>query len=168
MSPIADLPAASAMNKEQPAIVWRAEASSITPHLTSLTLPRSLTEATRDHIASRAIDRLHRYSKLHYGWDGYSGRTFGERIIEKAVQLVRLATHIAAARDTSFDAIVPGPAGDGSVDIEFRNEGKTLILIMYPDVVEVEIYSEDADQTMDHRVPDGSPALVAHLAWIVG
>src|SRR5437660_983844 len=123
---------------DRPPIVRRDQcggASSITSELDVLTLAVSpgIAEAIRERIASRAIEELQRYARFRRGWDGYDGRPFPADVITAGIYLIRVANLLCKIGNGQIDAIIPGPAGDGSIDIEFRRGAKTLIVTMYAD-----------------------------------
>jgi hypothetical protein len=143
--------------------------SAITPGLPPITRNMSfasLTDAFNERLASDAIQQLQRYARFRLGWDGYNGVPFQRALIDSAISLTEFAASVAQILSGAIDAIIPGPASDGSIDIEFRSGAKTMIVTMYPNEPDVEIYREDADRVVDEKVRNEPAALAPHLAWL--
>ncbi len=141
----------------------------ITPELKILTLavsPSSFADAIRERIASRAIEELQRYGRFRAGWDGYRGRPFSKLLISQGVDIVKHATILSRVRDASLDAIIPGPASDGSIDVEFKRGDKTLAITMYPEATDAEVHRGVRGDETHHVVPNDTFAMVHELAWL--
>jgi hypothetical protein len=159
----------SAAYTQPPSIVCKIpNSNAITPDVAFATFSfgkNSLENASRERVASRAIEELQRYAQFRSGWDGYNGKPFRANLIGKGIDLIRLSVWLGKAQSVTITAI-PGPASDGSIDIELRLGAKTLIVTMYPDDVNAEIYWENGDKSGDLVVPNELVALVPHVAWL--
>jgi hypothetical protein len=80
-------------------------------------------------LLDAAKAELRGYLTFTEGWDGYRGKTFTATLIEEACQL---AEKFADQMGDKLTDMVPGPASDGSVDVEFRvGERQSLIVTLY-------------------------------------
>ena len=111
---------------------------------------------------------LERYSRFAAGWDGYAGDPISPVAITAAEQLtLAVAAMNGAQRLTD---IIPGPAPDGSLDIELRTEKRRLIVTIYPGSVpnDIEIRTFRTDSVTSEEKNDlGADALVADIRWLL-
>ena len=108
---------------------------------------------------------LERYSRFAAGWDGYAGDPISPVAITAAEQLtLAVAAMNGAQRLTD---IIPGPAPDGSLDIELRTEKRRLIVTIYPSSapngIEIRTFRTDSVTSVEKN-DLGADALVADMA----
>ncbi|MBI4677401.1 MAG: hypothetical protein HY748_07440 [Elusimicrobia bacterium] len=115
----------------------------------------------------RAETDLNRYQQFAFGWDGYFGETFGPILIQSAKQLICAVSDYFIGIDTVPQEILPGPASDGSVDIEISCRGRRIIFTLYPNSDKVNIYKErDEKPVEEYLVPGEDLNLEAELSWL--
>lgn len=82
--------------------------------------------------ADNAKKELREYLEYEAGWDGYDGKIFDPEVIELACEQIDEMISVYGGEITQ---IIPGPASDGSVDVEFRMGKETLFAVVgYGDV----------------------------------
>lgn len=119
-------------------------------------------------LRNRAETGLRRYQRFSYGWDGYFGEEFSGNLIQSAINLVYIASAHFIEADSAPDEITPGPASDGSIDIEIAHSRKRIIFTLYPDTDKVNIYKErDDDPIEEYPLPAKEIDLAAELSWLV-
>ena len=87
------------------------------------------TESLRDS----AIRELEDYKKLKDGWDGYCGKIFDDNLFMQNLTILLSKMFIEADIVPDEVEITPGPASDGSIDLEIRFDSKQYIITVYSD-----------------------------------
>lgn len=127
----------------------------------------SLEHARGASLRAAAWDELERYTTFARGWDGYDGDPISPVALKFARLLIGALPRCDAAKLTD---IIPGPAPDGSLDLEFRTASRRLMLTMYggkaPDVLEVRTLRCQGDLREEKSDIDGD-TLVADLRWLL-
>jgi hypothetical protein len=114
------------------------------------------------------ISDLERYSRFAAGWDGYAGDPISPVAITAAEQLTLAVAAMKGAQ--RLTDIIPGPAPDGSLDIELRTEKRRLIVTIYPGSApnDIEIRTFRTDSVTSEEKNDlGADALVADIRWLL-
>jgi hypothetical protein len=138
------------------------------PRLTSAISPgASATEALLDRLTSEATSELERYSRYPRGWDGYDGEPFSKGLLTIANNLTNYIAAYFSAAEAQPDLLVPGPASDGSLDLEVRHQGKRLILTLYPENPSIIVYQEDDEGRARDEQPLSEAAVASRLSWLV-
>ena len=119
-------------------------------------------------MSRRAVAELQEYVRFDAGWDGYRGERFAPTLVARAAAFVRDATEFLEHRAISPTEITPGPASDGTVDIEIVVAGRQLVMTFDPDTAMVRAYASSGNQDAEQTIQlDGSP-LERHLRWLAG
>ena len=128
----------------------------------------SLRRALLEGRAKEARADLQRYLTFPEGWDGYSGRRFSERLIDVASDLIGIAEHYFEAAGVLPSEITPGPASDGSVDIEIATEGRRVIFTLYPELTKLAIYRRSSEgRELPEPAKLGEASVVEELNWLI-
>lgn len=128
----------------------------------------SIERARLSSLCGAAREEIDRYASFTSGWDGYDADPITPIAIDVARTLIEALSALpAAARLTD---IIPGPAPDGSLDLELRTPRRRLMITMYgsnsPDVLEVNTlraYGDVREEKSDIE-PD---TLVDDLRWVM-
>ena len=132
----------------------------------------SIARARFSNLVSTAAHELGRYSQLLPGWDGYHGEPISPSAIQAAFAIIMVlqgADFLGSAEQQLTD-IIPGPASDGSLDLELRGNKRRLIITIYPAAtpgdVEIRTFRTDgaASEEKNNIEPD---ALVEDLRWVL-
>lgn len=128
----------------------------------------SLRRASLEGLASAAKADLRRYATFPEGWDGYRGRRFSRRLIKTAQGVVDLALSYFDVAGVLPEEITPGPASDGSVDIEIATESRRVVLTLYPELQKIEIYrsSSQGRETLE-PAKFGKAPVVREFDWLI-
>jgi len=112
---------------------------------------------------------LEGYSRLPAGWDGYDGEPISPIAIRIASAIIESLGRFGSLEHKLTD-IIPGPASDGSLDLEFRTEIRRLIITIYPgkDPGSVEVRTFRTDSVTSEEKCDLEPeTLGADLRWLL-
>lgn len=128
----------------------------------------SIERARQGSLRAATREELDRYATFTSGWDGYDGEPIAVSALKMARLLVDAVPALGdAARLTD---IIPGPAPDGSLDIEFRTTSRRLMITIYggeaPDAVEIRTLRAHGDLRETKSDIDAN-ALVADLRWVL-
>jgi hypothetical protein len=119
-------------------------------------------------LVAQGIGELERYSRFVAGWDGYSGEPISPVAIATAESLVETLADMKGSQQLMD--IIPGPAPDGSLDIELRTEKRRLIVTIYPgnapNDVEIRTFRTDS-VTSEEKNDLGADALVDDIRWLL-
>jgi len=126
----------------------------------------SLGQALLDHLGQEAFAELARYEHFPDRWDGYSAPAFQPSVIRAARGIVRSALDYFDRLEIVPTEITPGPASDGSVDVEIAVGGRRVIFTIYPELERLEIYRSSSKGRRTFAEPFGEAALVRQLAWL--
>jgi hypothetical protein len=136
--------------------------------LTNRSPDLSIARARLQGLVSQSTADLDRYSRFAAGWDGYAGDPIAPVAITAAEQLTLAVTAMNGAQ--RLTDIIPGPAPDGSLDIELRTEKRRLIVTIYPGSApnDIEIRTFRTDSVTSEEKNDlGADALVADIRWLL-
>jgi hypothetical protein len=104
----------------------------VQPRLTNRTPDLSIAQARIASIVAEAISELDKYSRFASGWDGYSGEPIAPAALDSARQLIEALSQAPPIIAQKVTEVIPGPAPDGSLDVELRADKRRLIITMYP------------------------------------
>jgi len=99
-------------------------------------------------LRDKAINELDEYKLLTQGWDGYFGKPFDSNLVKFMKELVIRMSDILIENDKVPSEITPGPASDGSIDLEFGIDGKQVFITAYPDLDSIQFYIEGEEEKM--------------------
>jgi hypothetical protein len=136
----------------------------VTNRTPDLSIPRSRLLS----LVSQGIEELERYSRFEAGWDGYSGEPISPVAIAAAENLVETLADMKGGHQ--LIDIIPGPAPDGSLDLELRTEKRRLIVTIYPgnEPNDIEIRTFRTDSVTSEEKNDlGADALVGDIRWLL-
>lgn len=125
--------------------VTRSHDQERSPATFSSVVPSAAKEPLDRQVAS-ARQELRRYGGFDRGWDGYDGLPFPQEVLAAANEALSVCE--AAFRDISAvpEEVTPGPASDGTVDVEVAYAPRRLILTFDADTLDrMHVYYEDAD-----------------------
>ena len=100
----------------------------------------SIQKATIDKIFQDAECELEEYSEYQVGWDGYNGIPFSKEVLHAASEILSIAKTVFERELASPREIMPGPASDGSVDLEIRFVDKIARFTIYPNEDKLRVY----------------------------
>lgn len=136
-------------------------------HRTNATRDFSIGTARVMSMCTSALAELDRYGTFVKGWDGYDGEPIAPAALDLAVTLTRA---IALTGNHRVTDIIPGPASDGSLDLEIRAGARSLIITMHEDapseVLELRTFRSDGEVT-EEKADIDTNALVRDLRWIM-
>ncbi len=121
--------------------------------------------AQLDRTINETIHQLERYLNFEKGWDGYNGSQFDFETIKRSKQILSVIQKYYASIGSLPDEICPGPASDGSVDIEISHENRHFIFTIYPDERQINYYYQYGDDKRDGEISFSKPDLAN---WISG
>lgn len=128
----------------------------------------SLERARESSLRAAAREELDRYAAFVRGWDGYDG----DPVAPVALKVARLLIDALPAFGNAawLTDIIPGPAADGSLDLELRTASRRLIITIYggesPNVLEIRTLRSHGDLREEKSDIDPD-ALVEDLHWIL-
>lgn len=128
----------------------------------------SLERAREASLRAAAREELERYATFIRGWDGYDG----DPIAPVALKFARFLVDVIPAfgKATKLTDIIPGPAPDGSLDLEFRTPSRRLMITLYeggsPNVLEIRTLRSHGDVREEKSDLDAD-ALVTDLRWVL-
>lgn len=102
----------------------------------------STEDAIIENLKITAKNELNEYGNLTKGWDGYYGTEFDESLIEFSIVAVEYISRLLIANNLKPKEITPGPASDGSIDIEITFVHDFIIFTFYPDSEFFSVYLE--------------------------
>lgn len=117
-------------------------------------------------LAQKAVNDLQYYRTLPPRWDGYRGKTFDPRFINLCQAVVSQVFQYCASNEKAPAEITPGPAGDGSMDIEVVSGEKRLVLTFYPDSADVNVYKDSAQGDNERTEGIKALGLEEKLSWL--
>lgn len=103
----------------------------------------AIKEEMEEDIWLNALNEIREYETLDRGWDGYDACPFDPLVLERANRIVNIVKKLSDESGVVLNLLEPGPASDGSVDVELRKDKKSLIITIYPEENELVIYFED-------------------------
>lgn len=108
------------------------------------------------------------YRDFSLGWDGYRGRPFSDAIIQSALSLTEFIDQFCVGVGLSPREVTPGPASDGTLDVEVGYGTRTLLFTFDPDTNVVGISRRDEQESFEElRVLDRE-TVEAQLRWLAG
>lgn len=99
-----------------------------------------------DERTTRAISELSQYANLSQNWNGYGGLPFGNEVITRSQSVVLAISRWLRHQRLEPLQITPGPAGDGSIDIELGLEDAHVIFTIFQNSNRVNFYAECNDK----------------------
>ena len=118
-------------------------------------------------ICAAALSDLARYETFLNGWDGYDGEPIAPIAIHLAKALTNAIAMLGSERITD---ITPGPASDGSLDLEIRARDKSLTVTIYEgksnEMTQIRTFRSDGPVSEEKTDVDFD-ALVQDLRWIM-
>lgn len=114
-----------------------------------------------------ALAELQRYLEFDRGWDGYDGEVFSRDTVAQAQQLVELSARFFERNGEVPSEITPGPASDGTVDVELEYHGRRLIFTLDPEQ-QPRVYATDEEQEAERSVQLNRRAVGELLRWLSG
>lgn len=137
------------------------------PRGTLMCYKNSLRAASAERVCQEAISELNSYLEFEVGWDGYDGVPFDESDVARAIEIVSISLGAMRRSERVLDRIVPGPASDGSLDLELVFENGSLIFTIQPhDSHRLHVYFSkgETEEELDSRfTPAGVETWVARL-----
>lgn len=128
----------------------------------------SIERARESSLRAAAREELERYAAFTRGWDGYDS----DPIAPVALKVARVLLDALPGLGNSakLTDIIPGPAPDGSLDLEFRTTSRRLLLTIYegasPNVLEIRTLRSQGDFREEKGDLDAD-TLVADLRWVL-
>src|SRR5688500_7934526 len=77
----------------------------------------------------REIEAL---SRIVSDWDGEGGIPPTQEAVDTAKHIIERAAEIAGQKGVSWRDPRCGPSGDGGIDLSWKSDGVSLLLIVYP------------------------------------
>ena len=122
-----------------------------------------------------ALKELDSYLELEERWDSYDGETFSIETINRAKEMVAKIKLFFNEHNLIPNELYPGPASDGSVDIEVEYEKKCLFITIYPCefflnfcLIISNIESETWDFSKDSNIEDINKKMFILLEKLIG
>jgi len=135
---------------------------------TSSTLSETLNNADNARITALFNDvrrELTSYGSFQSTWDGYAGVPFSESTITVALEIINLAENVFKVNSLYPADITPGPASDGTIDIEIVFGNKSVYFIIDSDTQEIHYLNSETDRS--ENIPfERKSALAEKLAWL--
>ncbi len=89
---------------------------------------------------------------LGKGWDGYTGELFDREVVQSAQRLVAEIANYAQKKNLVLTEMTPGPASDGSIDIEMGLNQAHLVLTLEPGLERIRLYIEDEHGSLEETL----------------
>jgi len=145
------------------AAIWNDATRDSTTDAWSPTIANTRAEA----MARAADDDLLRYTTFDAGWDGYDGLTFRVETIAIARGIIQATVQALVRCGLAPSEITPGPASDGSVDVEIVVNNRTLIFTLdRGDTTKVRVYASTGDQVTEREETLEDGGLDRWLGWL--
>jgi len=126
----------------------------------------SIGAAKVDSLCSRAIAELEEYRNLAPGWDGYHALPFDPELVSRAEDVCYEIVGSLRSGRIEPQEITPGPASDGSLDIQVVVGRNEVILSLYPDQENVTIYTRRDHNENEAVSTLGAGKLEQLLSWL--
>jgi hypothetical protein len=127
----------------------------------------SISNTRTEAMARAAGEDLVRYLSFDSGWDGYDGLTFNIETVTKARVIIQRAVEGLLGCGLVPSEITPGPASDGSVDVEIVVSQRTLIFTLdRDDTTTVRVYASSGDQVTEREDTLEDGGLGRWLGWL--
>lgn len=126
----------------------------------------STNTAKIEWLAKKAKDELNEYLTFPNGWDGYHGEKFEKDLINEIKNMLYSIELFFKQEKIVPSEITPGPASDGSIDLEICCGRKCLILTLYPNDNVIKIYSEDMQGSREEEFFIKEFDLGSKLLWL--
>jgi hypothetical protein len=127
----------------------------------------SIASASLESLYDAAKHEILFYGRLAKGWDGYDGENFSQALIQSVLSSLEWIHLIFRSKEAQLDALVPGPASDGTIDLELRSGGKKIRLLFDEDREEVSLYRNDGATTNEYPIVLSYQNLEHELSWLV-
>lgn len=128
----------------------------------------SLERAREASLRASAREELERYATFIRGWDGYDGDPISPVALKVARLFIDTLPRLGNA--AKLTDIIPGPAPDGSLDLEFRTASRRLMLTIYggesPNALEIRTLRSQGDLREEKSDIDAD-SLVEDLRWVL-
>ena len=119
--------------------------------------------------ARAALAELQAYTMFGPGWDGYDGSVFSNEVIRRAQSAVAGIAELLLLHGIAVDEIIPGPASDGSIDVEFLLGHKTLTATFYlGEPVQLLPEQSGVRGALAYARELDGPSLVRWASWLAG
>lgn len=119
-----------------------------------------------DKILESAKNDLKAYYELPQGWDGYGANPLNRNNIEAIESILSMVAKHFENEKVAPSEITPGPASDGSVDIEIVFGDKTLIFSAHNDGKVLGVYLEDRNTSKEIEAAFDSTSVETQLHWL--
>lgn len=126
----------------------------------------SISVAVVQKQAIDAVEELQEYLSLPEGWDGYRGKCFDPSLIKAAQRIVRFIASFFEDQGVAPTEITPGPASDGSLDVEVSFSQKRLIFTLEMGSNNIRTYIEDRLGNSEEDFQFSPSVLERKLAWL--
>lgn|GEM_PF-2882502 len=131
-------------------------------------LAKSTRAACFEELRSEIAKELAAYWRYPRGWDGYSGSEFDAqqivRVNEVADNLVKCFEWFGVVPEE----IEPGPASDGSIDLECSVGPRCLLLTFRPGSTDVGVYGRDSEFEQESTEGLKELPLEEWVSWLGG
>lgn len=128
-------------------------------------------EDVLNELQKDVLNELQRYLTFDYGWDGHRGERFSPAIIARAQEFVQGAIKLLEKYQATSIEIAPGPASDGTVDIEIVVANRQFIVI-FDSTDEARVYVArlgDKAACFDERsIQLNGVILERYIRWLIG
>lgn len=144
-------------------------ASSITSTQQAITmeLPQASTdEAKLEHALGTCLGELESYGRFNRGWDGYRGEPFDHLTLDRVASIARASARFFLAQNTVPSEITPGPASDGTVDLEMVVGNRRIVLTFATGTEVVDMYRRDESGSNEETLVLDGKSLVEQLLWL--
>lgn len=121
-----------------------------------------------EEMQGLVVAELRRYESFEQGWDGYLSETFSPRAVARSIDIVLTGSSFLRRSGVQRAEIIPGPASDGSIDVEFRSGGKTLIISVGPSGSDFAIYAHLGEWSSSEPASSDFSPVVRWLSWLAG
>jgi hypothetical protein len=118
----------------------------------------------------RAVeDELSIYAGYEANWDGYGANEFSPKVLDMARRFLDQALVCFTNHQVGPDNIIPGPASDGTVEIEFFL-GARLVSLIFDEESSLTIYQVEGGRTVNERCHRSSREFFVERAfgWLCG
>ena len=116
------------------------------PSLQDALIRRQLEETARQVLNELAI-----YESYEQNWDGYGAPEFEPELLRKAREVALFALEVCLAEGVVPDRVTPGPASDGSVELEFKMGERLVSFFLEDGNGVIQIYRREGTQSLDER-----------------
>ena len=121
--------------------------------------------ATLDLI-EQALKELAGYAQFEKGWDGYRAEPFSLKILLQAQRMIAAIGQYFIRQGITPDEITPGPANDGTLEIEVRYKDRYQLFGLDPESIHISLFKRHGRKSQQESFQLTAWSLESALDWL--